>query len=147
MQNISGFGLRINMIATNTYPVGVVLSQFADDTDPFDIPSLQIADSAMGLNGDLLTWSKANPIKLSLSFTPDGIDDTTLSILLQANRVGRGKIGARDVITMTGIYPTGRFVTLSNGFITDGMPANSVASAGRLKTRTYNFTFESYLTI
>ena len=147
MQNISGFGLRINIIASNTYPVGYLLSQFADDSDPFDFPSLQIADTAMGLNGDLISWSKANPIKISVSVVPDGLDDIALSVLLQANRVGRGKIGARDVITMVGMYPDNNFVTLTNGIITDGMPANAVASSGRMKSKTYNFSFESYLTI
>lgn len=145
MENISGFGTQLNLIASVTYPVGVLLSQFADDADPFDLPSLQIADSAMGLNGDLITWSKANPIKITLSVVPDGLDDIALQILFQANRVSRGKIPARDLITLTGIYPTNSFITLTNGIITDGMPGQSIASAGRFKSKTYNFSFESYI--
>lgn len=143
MNEISGFGLRINIIASNTYPIGLPITQFADDADPFDLPSLQIADSAMGLNGDLLTWSKANPIKITLSVVPGGLDDAALSILFEANRVGRGKLGAQDIITMTGIYPSGNIITLINGVITDGMPGNAVASAGRLKSKTYSFSFEN----
>ena len=147
MENISGFGLRANLIASNTYPVGFVISEFADDADPFDLPSLQVADSAMGLNGDLIVWSKANPVKITISVVPTSFDDINLSILLQANRPSRGKIPARDVITLTGIYPSGSFVTLTNGIITDGIPSQSVSSAGRFKTKTYNFSFESYITI
>ena len=147
MENISGFGLRANLIASNTYPVGFIISEFADDSDPFDLPSLQIADSAVGLNGDLIVWSKANPIKFVLSVVPTSLDDINLSILLQANRPSRGKIPSRDVITLTGIYPSGDFVTLTNGIITDGIPANAVSSAGRFKSKTYNFSFESYITI
>ena len=86
--NISGFDSAINIIASSTFPVGFVVTQFADDSDPFDIPSLQIGDSAMGLNGDLLTWSKANPIKVTLNVVPLGDDDINLAILLEANRVG-----------------------------------------------------------
>lgn len=143
MQNISGFGTRISLIASKTFPVGLYLDQFADDADPLDVPSLQIADSAMGLNGDLIVWSKANPLKVTLDVIPLSFTDINLSILLEANRVGRGKIGARDIITMTIIYPAGNFVVLSNGAITDGSPFSAVASAGRIKSKSYAFTFEA----
>lgn len=142
MENISGFGITINVLASQTFPVGLVINQFADDADPFDIPQLQIADSAMGLNGDLIGWSKANPIKISLSVIPGSFSDINLAILLEANRVGRGKIGARDIITMTGIYPNNTPIILTNGIITDGPPGSAVSSAGRLKSKTYNFSFE-----
>ena len=147
MNDISGFGLKVQMIASVTFPIGIVVTEFADDTDPFDLPSLQIADTAMGLNGDLISWSKANPIKVTLSVIANSISDDLLAILLEANRVGRGKTGARDIITMTGIYPSGSFITLSNGIITNGMPGNGVASAGRLKTKTYEFAFENKIGI
>lgn len=140
--NISGFGSQVNIIASNTFPIGFLVSQFADDSDPIDVPSLQIGDSAMGLNGDLLQWSKANPIKVSLSVVPLGQDDINLAILLEANRVGRGKLGARDNITLTLVYPNGDIVTFINGIITDGMPSTAVASAGRMKSKTYQFSFE-----
>jgi hypothetical protein len=96
----------------------------------------------MGLNGDLISWSKANPIEASISVIPLSVSDTLLNILLEANRVGRGKIGAKDIITMNLLYPEGNFVTLTTGSITDGNPVPSVASAGRIKSRTYNFSFE-----
>lgn len=147
MNDISGFGLKVQMIASVTFPIGIVVTEFADDTDPFDLPSLQIADTAMGLNGDLISWSKANPIKVTLSVIANSLSDDLLAILLEANRVGRGKTGARDIITMTGIYPSGSFITLSNGIITNGMPGNGVASAGRLKTKTYEFAFENKIGI
>lgn len=143
MNNISGYGFRINCIASNTFPVGFIISEFADDADPFDVPSLQIADSAMGLNGDLISWSKANPIKITLNVIAESQSDLALAILLEANRVGRGKIGARDIITLTGIYPDGNFITLTNGIITDGLPGNAIASAGRLKSKSYQFSFEN----
>lgn len=141
--DVSGFGLRIRITASRTFPAGFTVTQFADDADPFDLPSIQIADKAMGLNGDLVTWSKANPILPTLNVIPGSEDDRNLAVLLEANRVGRGKSGARDVVTMTGTYPDGRSITLSQGVITDGMPGNSVASAGRLKSKSYAFAFES----
>jgi len=66
-QNISGFGLRVQIVAKSTFPAGVTITQWADDADWLDLPSMQIADKAMGGNGDLLVWSKANPIVLNLS--------------------------------------------------------------------------------
>lgn len=143
MQNISGNGLLVNIIASVSFPIGLLLTEFADDSDPFDLPSIQIADKAMGLNGDLIIWSKANPIIVTLNVIPGSFSDLNLAILLEANRVGKGKIGARDVITMTGIYPSNIPITLINGAITDGLPGSAVASAGRLKSKTYSFAFEN----
>ena len=142
MQNISGFGLIATVRASRTFPLGVPLTQFADDADPLDIPGLQIADCAMGLNGDLISWSIANPIQVTLNLVPGSLDDIEMSILFEANRVGRGKVGARDVITMTLVYPSGNVVTLNSGIITDGAPASAVASAGRIKSKSYSFKFE-----
>lgn len=147
MANITGYGLVVTVKASNTFPVGFFITSFADDADPFDIPTLQIGDSQMGLNGDLISWAKANPIKISLSVIPNTPADISLGILFEANRVGRGKQGANDIITVNGVYPSGRFITLTNGIITDGMPGDSVSSAGRLKSKTYNFSFENKIGI
>jgi hypothetical protein len=141
-QDISGFGLTLALIASNTFPVGIPITQFADDGDPLDLPSITIAESAMGVNGDMVKWSKAIPIKVSLSVIPSSTDDINLSILFDANRVAKGKRGARDVITITGIYGDGRTISLLQGIITDGMPAEGVSSTGRIKSKTYSFTFE-----
>lgn len=147
MENISGFGSIIHLQASNTFPVGFPLTQFADDADPFDIPSVQIADSAMGVNGDMVVWSKANPIKITLNLIPTSLDDEYMSLLANANRVGRGKIGARDIITLTCIYPNNRFITLSEGFITDAMFGQSIASEGRLKSKSYQLAFEKLIVV
>ena len=143
MENISGFGSSASIIASKTFPIGLYLTEFADDTDPFDIPSIQIADKAMGVNGDLIIWSKPNPINVNISVIPGSFSDINLAILLEANRVGRGKIGARDIITLKLFYPAGNFILLQEGAITDGPPASSVASSARLKSKTYGFTFEN----
>ena len=143
MQNISGFGLSVNIIASVTFPVGLYLTEWADDADPFDLPSLQIMDSAMGNNGDLIVWTKPNPIKVTLNAVPGSFTDINLAILLEANRAGRGKVSAQDTIQMTGVYPNRSPILLINGAITDGMPGNSVSSTGRQKSKSYVFTFEN----
>jgi hypothetical protein len=140
---IGGFGLVITLRASVTYPVGLVVEQYADDADPFDFPDIKIADIAMGLNGDLLTWSKATPLLTNLAVVPESDDDNNLAVLFAANRVGKNKQSARDVITLIGQYPSGYTVALTNGRMTDGSPSNSISSAGRMKSKTYKFAFEN----
>ncbi len=55
MVTVSGFGLIVNVIASVPFPVGIVLTELADDSDPFNLPRLQIDDSDQGLKGDLIT--------------------------------------------------------------------------------------------
>lgn len=143
MQDISVFGIRVQVIASETFPSGISITQFADDADPFDAPSMQIRDKAMGVNGDLISWSKANPIPVTLNVVPGSEDDLNLSVLFEANRVGKGKFGARDVISIVALYPDGSVAAFSQGVITDGQPANSATSAGRMKSKAYAFAFEN----
>lgn len=143
MADVSGFGAVVTVVATGTFPAGFIVSQFADDADPFDIPETVIAEATMGLNGDIVTWSKANPLKVDVAVISATDDDQNLAILLEANRVGRGKVSARDVITMTIVYPSGNTKTFSNGKILVGMVGSSISSAGKLKSKKYNFAFEN----
>lgn len=143
MADISGFGLKVTIRASQTFPSGFTVTQFADDADPFDTPSQQVKDKAMGLNGDLITWSKANPLLVTLNVIAATEDDRNLAALLEANRAAKGKNPVQDVITMTATYPDGRTRTLNAGAITDGIPSNSVASAGRFKSKAYQFAFEN----
>jgi hypothetical protein len=143
MEDISSFGVRVRIVASNTFPAGITISQFADDGDSLDVPPQQIMDKAMGVNGDLIVWSKANPLNNVINVIPNSEDDRNLAVLLEANRVGRGKQSARDVITMAVMYADGTSITWSNGKITDGIPGLPLASSGRMKTKPYNFTFEN----
>lgn len=142
-QDISGQGLEINLLASNTFPLGIVISQFADDADPLDIADIQIAETAMGLNGDLVAWNIANPIPLITNLIPGSDDDVNMAILAEANRVGRGKTSAKDKITANILYPDGRIITLTDGRITNAPATDSVAGAGRKKSKTYTFAFEN----
>lgn len=145
--DISGFGLKITLVASTTFPAGITLTQFADDADPVDSASIAIADKAMGLNGNLITWSKATPIPATVAVVPDSDDDKNLATLLENNRVGAGKISTQDTIVMTILYPTGKVTTLTNGKLMDGMVTSSVASAGRLKSKPYIFAFENKVSV
>jgi len=141
--DIAGFGLQLQLTASVTFPQGITITQFADDADPFDLPELTIGETAMGVNGDMVAWSKANPIMPAIAVIPGSDDDINLAILFEANRVSKGKESARDLITLVGVYPNGDTVTLSNGKILAGIPGKALASSGRLKSNTYKFAFES----
>lgn len=143
MKDISGFGTRIRIIASNTFPVGFDVTQFADDADSLDVPQQQIADKAMGVNGDLVVWARANPLLVTINVIPNSDDDRNLAVLLEANRVAKGKQSARDVITLVAAYPDGSTQTWSQGAITDGTPGLALASSGRMKSKPYLFAFES----
>lgn len=143
MNNISGFGLKVRVTASVTFPLGFTVTAFADDADPFDFPDLTVADSGRGLNGDLLIWSRPSGIEPTLNIIPTSGDDANLGTLLEANRVGKGKTSAKDIITMVATYPNGQVLTLNKGAIIVGSAMPSVANSGRIKTRKYSFTFEN----
>lgn len=143
MNDISGFGLVANIRASTTFPAGFNVTQFADDADPLDSPSQQINDVGMGLNGDLVHWSTAQPLVITLNVIPNSDDDKNLYVLAEANRAGKGKVSAHDQITITFTYPDGTTRTLSNGVMTDAILGNGVASAGRMKSKPYIFKFEN----
>ncbi len=139
--DITGFGLVVVLTASKTFPAGMAITQFADDADPLDIAAIKIADTAMGLNGDGIKWSKAVMNPMVLNVIPNSQDDINLSILASANRVGQGSVNAKDIITAVITYPDGVTVTQNAGFITDGAFGTGVSSAGRMKTKPYTFSF------
>lgn len=143
LNDISGFGVQVQIVASVTFPAGITITQFADDADPLDFTAIDIADKAMGVNGDLIKWSKANPLPMTLNVIASSTDDVNLSVLAEANRVGQGKNSAQDVVTATVIYPNGNVIVLSQGFINNAVFGQSIASAGRQKTKPYQFTFQN----
>lgn len=144
-ENITGSGVVIRVTASVSFPAGFYVTQFADDADPIDLPSVQIADKAMGVNGDLITWSKAVAKEVTLNVIPGSADDLNLNLLGLLNTPGIGRRPAQDVITILVVYPSGDKVTCIGGSMTDYMPGASVASAGRLKTKAYKFAFEDII--
>jgi hypothetical protein len=143
MQNISAFGLSIQIFASTTYPNGITVREFGDDADPLDIPDLTIGDSGMGTNGDMVVWSRPEGIEIGISVIPGSADDINLSQIHEANRVAKGKVSARDTIQSVINYPSGGVGRMINGIMITGQVLPAVASSGRLKTRTYKFRFET----
>lgn len=143
MQDISGIGLKVNILATQTFPQGFEVTEFADDADPLSFPETQIADYGMGVNGDLVVWSRPVPLEVTLNVIPNTEADKNLTILLDMNRVAKGKVFVQDIVKLVATYPDGSQKILTNGKIVAGQVSNSVQSAGRLQTRSYRFVFEN----
>ena len=142
MSNIGATGLVINIIASNSFPlVPLQITDFADDADPFDFENLTIAEDAMGLNGDYLTWSNANPLHPTLNVIPGSPSDKKLALLFELNRVGENKESAGDVISMVAQYPGQLPIILSGGAILNGSPVSSASNTGRIKSKQYGFGF------
>lgn len=144
MQDISATGFTLVLKASQTFPNGFTITEVADDADPFDIPAVEIASTAMNVNGDLVTWSSPQPMNATVNVIPASEADKNLSILWDANRAARGKRHARDVITLVASYPDGSTKTFSEGKMTSGMPGGSVASGGRIKSNAYVFAFQDF---
>ena len=143
MTDISGQGVEINLRASKTFPASFNVTQFSDDADPLDMADIELAGFSMGLNGDLLSWGKANAIPMIINMIPGSDDDINLAILAEANRIGRGKRSAKDKITAIIVYPDGKVTTLTAGIITTAPPGDSVSSDGRKKSKAYAFAFEN----
>lgn len=142
MSNISASGLVVSILASNSFSIiPIIITQFADDADPFDFENLTIAEDGMGLNGDYVYYTNPTPIRPTLNVIPGSEDDKKLALLFELNRVGQNKEGANDVITMTAQYPGELPIILSGGGILSGAPASSAASAGRKKSKPYQFGF------
>lgn len=147
MGDVSGYGLSFRLKASNTFPFGLDVTQFSDDSDPLDVPEMDIADHGMGLNGDLVTWTTANPILVTVNVIAGSDDDKNLRLLFEANRAGRNKTSAKDVITGVLAYPDGEAVSLLTGVCKSFVPARGANSDGKLKSRPYTFAFENQVTV
>lgn len=139
----SAFGTTANLRADKTFPLGLTLSQFADDSDAISFSDMEIGDAQMGINGDLIVYQKPATINVKFSVMPGSDDDKDLTQLFYANTVGRGKRIVLDIITMSITYSNNSIVLLTGGIITSGSPGYSPQSSGRLQTKSYAFKFET----
>jgi hypothetical protein len=143
MINISAFGVTLTVVASNTFPNGFTITEFADDADAVDAPDHEVGDTGMGPNGDLVVWNRAVPLEIAYNLIPTAPGDVNSNMLLEANRAGKGKASARDIITLVLAYPSGKVVTLNPGTIITGTLMDPVLAAGRLKSHLYRYRFEN----
>lgn len=143
MTDISASGVSILVASTVLFPAGFVVTQFADDADPFDIPEIEIATEAMNVNGEIVTWTTPKPINIMMNIIPGSDDDRNLALLFAANRAGYGKSIIPETVTITASYPDGEVLALTDGRMKSGKPGKSIASSGRMKSNPYGFVFQN----
>ncbi len=142
--NVSGNGTVLVLAASKSFPVGFPITQFPEDGDPIEIENIDIGDTAMGINGDLIHWSKPNPIKVSFSVIPGSVDDINLQMIIDNNTVAPLKLVANDIITLTKLSPDGTLISVfKNGIFINGPQGTSTGGSGRNKSKTYHLAFES----
>lgn len=146
-EDISGFGVSVLIRASNTFPVGLLITEFADDADPLDAPALEITNSAMGVNGNKINWTVANSIPMTINVITNTENDRNLSTLFESNRAGRGKVSAKDTVIAVIGYADGSITTLTGGSCDSFIPAKSISSEGRFKSNAYVFSFENRVSI
>ncbi len=115
------------------------ITYFPDDTDPFALDDIEIADMAMGANGNTVSWAKAAVQPFSLAVIAGSEDYINLKALLDANTVTENQTPNNDSITISRVMPNGTKMEISGAVITGGSSAMSFTSDGRVKTPVFMF--------
>lgn len=144
MQNISGFGTKLTVVATVSFPVGFTVTEFADDKDPLKIEEVELTGHELLIDGSLFTFDKATAVKVAVSVIPGSDDDINLKILLQARKGSQSFIPLPDVTSIVISYGNGGLVGFSEGAIASGPLADSISDGGRLVGNTYTFIFGTF---
>lgn len=142
MKDVSGVGLKIVIRASISYPMGIVVTAFSDDSDPFDVPESVLAEYGMGLNGDLVVNRRITPIEFTVAVIPGTDEDVALTTLAEANRVSRNKVSYKDSISASVEMPDGSMKVFRDGVIVAAPVLTGVAGNGRQKTKLFKFVFE-----
>lgn len=145
MSDISGAGLKITIIASATFPQGFTVTEFASDTDPFIVEDVQVTQSEVGVNGDMVSWHRATIIPAEINVIPKTESDKNLKILVNANREAKNKMRVHDDIRIIASYPDGTVTTLKGGVVSEGSIAESVTNDGKIRSKNYKFQFPSVI--
>jgi len=143
MTIISATGSVAYIRASVSFPDGFNVSDWAHDSDPFDSPSVVIAEDANNMNGQRVVWSVSNVKPFTIGVIPASPSDKKLRDLLRFNDSSGGKVPLGDIIEMVITFPNGTLMTYLNGSIMSGSPGQSSTSKGQLKSKIYEFSFES----
>lgn len=141
---ISGAGFSATLIANKTFPTGIDLIEFAKDSDPIDMPEIDVGELGMDVNGNPYAWFSAKTMEVTINLQGGTDTDKNMTILLNNNMPGRNKILAYDNITLVISYPQGYNYQFSNGIIKGGPPGVSIGSDASFKAKPYRFVFAKF---
>lgn len=143
MQDVSSVGISLRLVASITFPNGILLTAYPEDGDIGASGDVEIAGNASGVNGDLITWKTVSGINVNVPIIPNTEDEINLDILYNANRAAKNRRPAKDIIQIVAINPvTGLTKTYKNGVIKTGLPGYQYGGDGRIKNKVYGFVFE-----
>ncbi len=145
MEEISVLGAKVWITADKTFPAGFAITEFPADSDAIDISEIQTGNAEMGVNGDMITWRTPIVNTLTISTIPGSNEDKNLQILLDRNRVAKGRMYEQDNITLVITLNNGTTYTFSNGIISNGELGYSLTSQGKIRTKRYVFMFEQFV--
>lgn len=142
MFDVSTTGASVTIGSTVTLPVPIPITHFADDKEPFQIDDQEITGDGMGINGDLVVYTKPVPVYCKISVVANSPDDIALYTLFKMNKA-TSVSHAFDVCDMTIVIPNilkpFRYI---NGKIKSGPPGPTSSADGKNQSHTYGFVFE-----
>ena len=144
--DISGRGVILTLIASQSAPGGFLITEFPEDVDPYESEAIEIAETAKGLNGTLISWSRAVNIPIKINVIPGSDSDRTLKIIGDNNFPSADNLGrpiVKDVMTLVLTHPDGLQEVLQEGKMTKYSPVIGTSGSGRRKSQSYEFMFES----
>lgn len=141
--NVSAMGIKVQIIAVPTYPVGVILTKFADDGDSIELPEMTIMQRGMGVNGDMVIWKTAVPCSFAVNLIPGTDECNDIERLFNLNMVQKNRVASTDVLTAIITHPNGKVTMLTDGYIEAGKPFQDYSSNGRAKSRRFSFVFQN----
>ena len=142
MFDVSTTGASVTISSTVTLPVPVPITHFADDKEPFQIDDQEITGDGMGLNNDLVVYTKPIPVYVKISVVANSPDDIALYTLFEMNKA-TGTTHAFDICDMTILIPNiAKPFRYINGKIKSGPPGPTSSQDGKNQSHTYGFVFE-----
>lgn len=142
MFDVSTTGASVTIKSTVTLPVPVPITHFADDKEPFQIDDQEITGHGMGINGDLVVYTKPVPVTCSVSVVANSPDDIALYTLFRMNKC-TSATHAFDIVDMSIVIPNiAKPFRYVNGKILAGPPGPTSSNDGKNQSHTYKFVFE-----
>lgn len=143
MSDISVIGFAATVKESNLFPNGFTLTQFADDTAPFDEPEVTLAETGMGANGHMVVWRSPAVKTVTIALIPGSEDAKNMQVCANAGQVGLGQTATAGRVSMSVVWPSGAVVNYSNGVVTAARLGVSAGTGGRVTTPTFTIAFES----
>ena len=131
--------------ATNTFPLGFEVSDFADDVDPFELPDVPLGVGVKDLNGRVFFQNVAPIIPMYVNVIAYSPSDKRLQTLYNSNLSASNKVSNSDIITLMLKYNGQMDSLYGNGKMIIGSPDVPIQARGRYRSRRYGFIFGSKL--